>query len=157
MTIQTNQKQTVTQPDQTAISEMVDEVARRTGLNPESCEMLVGTVLSVLAHEDQTHAKALFAEVPGAFELAQSHDVMAAPNEGSGILGTLLRSIDQKFGEPAQAALNGVEQLTRSGLTVAQMQTAAKVFFSQIGVAAGPATVGNILASAPMLKARLGL
>lgn len=143
---------------QATITQMIDEVANRTGLNPGSCELLVGTVFSVLAHEDQAHANAVFAEVPGALELAQAHDVMAAtPPENTGLLGKLVHSVSQSFGEPMQAAINGMEQLTRTGFSMEQMQTAVKVLLSQLSVAAGPATVSNMLASAPMLKARLGL
>lgn len=141
-------------------NQMVDQIAAKAGLNPQSCEMAVGTILSVLQHEAGANAQAIFAKVPGAANLAQTYDVMApraAQAGGGGLLGSLVNAVSSRFGEQAQAAVNGVEQLSETGLSPQQLRVAATALIAQLKTAAGPAAVSNALASVPVLKSGLGM
>jgi hypothetical protein len=134
---------------------IVDQVATRLGLDQAAAENTVGTILSVVDHEAEgTQVEALFDKIPGARDLAQRYDVMAAdPNSGGGGLMDMLGSA---LGEKAGALLKGVARLKEAGLTVGQVEQAGEQFFEQAKAAAGPDLVKEITDAVPGMASYLG-
>ena len=136
--------------------DIVSQVATRLGLDQSAAENTVGTILSVIDHEAEgTQVDALFDKLPGARDLAQRYDVMAAdPSSGGGGLMDMLGSA---LGEKAGALLKGVSRLKQAGLTVEQVEQAGEQeFFQQAKVAAGPDLVKQITDAVPGMASHLG-
>jgi hypothetical protein len=71
-------------PDLT-IESFVDDVARRSNIDPAAAETAVGTILSVIQQEANSSKVAqLFGHLPGAADLAQKHAVVAGSGSGMG-------------------------------------------------------------------------
>ena len=71
-------------PDLT-IESFVDDVARRSNIDPAAAETAVGTILSVIQQEANSSKVAqLFDHLPGAADLAQKHAVVAGSGSGMG-------------------------------------------------------------------------
>jgi hypothetical protein len=135
--------------------DIVGQVATRLSLDQPAAENAVGTILSVIDHEAEgTQVDALFDKIPGARDLAQRYDVMAAdPNSGGGGLMDMLGSA---LGEKAGALLKGVARLKEAGLTVGQVEQAGEQFFEQAKAAAGPDLVKEITDAVPGMASHLG-
>ena len=135
--------------------DIVSQVATRLGLDQSAAENTVGTILSVIDHEAEgTQVDALFDKLPGARDLAQRYDVMAAdPSSGGGGLMDMLGSA---LGEKAGALLKGVSRLKQAGLTVEQVEQAGDLRFQQAKVAAGPDLVKQITDAVPGMASHLG-
>jgi hypothetical protein len=135
--------------------DIVGQVATRLGLDQPAAENAVGTILSVIDHEAEgTQVDTLFDKIPGARDLAQRYDVMAAdPNSGGGGLMDMLGSA---LGEKAGALLKGVARLKEAGLTVGQVEQAGEQFFEQAKAAAGPDLVKEITDAVPGMASHLG-
>lgn len=147
----------ITQSGSNTIAGVIDNIAISAKIDPHTCEAVVGTVLSVIQHEDQVHATAIFAAMPGAAELARAYDVMDQETHYSGVIDTLINNIDSHFSEPVRAGMNGLSRIAQSGLSAAQLQEAATTLLERIKQAAGPAVAASALSSTPLLKARLGV
>ena len=81
-------------PDST-IESFVDEIARRSKIDPAAAETAVGTVLSVIQQEGNPSKVAqLFSDLPGAADLAQKHAVVSGSGTG---VGGALSSLAGKF------------------------------------------------------------
>lgn len=121
--------------------------------------MAVGTILSMLEHEaGEDRIAPLFGKVPGAEDLAHSHDVMAvSEGGGGGLLGTIGSAVNGLLGEKAGALVNGVAQLRASGLDVEQIKQAGETLLEQAEAAVGPDAMKKIVDAVPGLKGQLGL
>jgi hypothetical protein len=135
--------------------DIVDQVATRLGVDQAAAENTVGTILSVIDHEAEgTQAEALFDKIPGARDLAQRYDVMAAdPNPGGGGFMDMLGSA---LGGKAGALLHGISRLKEAGLSVEQIKQAGEQFFQQAQAAAGPGLVKEITDAVPGMASHLG-
>ena len=135
--------------------DIVGQVATRLGLAQPAAENAVGTILSVIDHEAEgTQVDALFDKIPGARDLAQRYDVMAADPNGGG--GGLMDMLGSALGEKAGALLKGVARLKEAGLTVGQVEQAGEQFFEQAKAAAGPDLVKEITDAVPGMASHLG-
>lgn len=140
-------------------NQIIDTVAARGTLSRGATEKAVGTILSILQHEAGHDVDGIFARVQGAAQLAQTYDVMSpqASGQSNGLLGTFIASLGSGVGEKAGALVNGLGQLKSTGLNAAELRQAGSVLIKQLESAAGPAVVGNALASVPGLKGHLGI
>jgi hypothetical protein len=141
------------------VQDIVNTISNQVNIDPATTEKVVGTVLSVIQHEtDGTGAANLFAKLPGAAELAQKYDVMAAGQaSGGGLLGSLQSALGGAMGEKTGALVNGLSQLQASGLTMAEIQQAGTMLVQEARAAAGPNVVNEVLDQIPSLKGHLGL
>ncbi|WP_315923814.1 hypothetical protein [Mesorhizobium sp. SP-1A] len=140
------------------IQDIVNTISNTADIDPVTTEKVVGTVLSVLQHEAEgTSVDQLFAKMPGAAELAQQYDVMAAGASGGGLLGSLESALGGALGEKAGALLNGIAQLKASGLDMDQIRRAGEALIEQAKTAAGPQITNQVLGQVPSLKGQLGL
>jgi hypothetical protein len=136
------------------VQEIVSAVATRLNIDNATAASAVGTILSILDHEAAgTKADALFDELPGARDLAQQNDVMAASSGGGGLMGML----GSALGDRAGALINGMAKLKSLGLSVSQIEAAGQQLVDQAKTAAGPDTVNEIINDIPGLAGHLGL
>jgi hypothetical protein len=134
--------------------DIVGQVATRLGIDQAAAENTVGTILSVIDHEAEgTQVDALFDKLPGARDLAQRYDVMAANPSGGG--GGLMDMLGSALGEKAGALLHGISRLKEAGLTIEQVKEAGEQFFQQAKVAAGPGLVKEITDAVPGMAGQL--
>jgi len=137
--------------------DIVNAVAANLGIDQQSAERAVGTIISVLLHEAGPAAMApVLAKLPGAEELATQHDVMAAPAPAGGLLGSLSSALGSALGDRAGALLNGINQLESLGLGVEQIRQAGTTVLAKAKAGAGAQAVSGLLASAPALKSHFG-
>jgi hypothetical protein len=114
-------------------------------------------VLSVIQHEAPDQTATLFAQIPGASELAQSFDVMASGAQSGGFLSSVTSMLGGAAGEKVGALINGVAALKESGLTVDQIREAGAAVFAHAKETADPNLVNELLNSVPGLKSHFGL
>ncbi|MBA8901912.1 hypothetical protein [Phyllobacterium sp. P30BS-XVII] len=138
------------------IQDLVNTIATEANLDPQVAEKAAGTVLSVLQHEAPEQAATLFANIPGAAQLAQSFDVMAAGNQLGGLLSSITGFLGGAAGEKVGAIVNGVATLKASGLTVEQIQQAGSAVVAHAKASADPELIDKIVASVPGLKGHFG-
>jgi hypothetical protein len=68
-----------------SIDGLVDDVARRSNIDPAAAETAVGTILSVIQQEaNPSTVTQVFDHLPGAADLAQKHVVVAGSGTGMG-------------------------------------------------------------------------
>lgn len=136
------------------VQEIVSAVGTRLNVDNATAEATVGTILSILDHEAAgTKADALFDQLPGARNLAQQYDVMAASSGGGGLMGML----GSALGNRAGALVNGMAKLKALGLSVDQIETAGKQLVDQAKTAVGPDTVNEVINDVPGLAGHLGV
>src|SRR6186713_583015 len=84
----------ITAMSDAAIETFVDDVAKRSGIDPAAAETAVGTILSVIQQEGNPSKVAqLFGNLRGAADLAQRHPVVS----GLGGVGGALSSLASRF------------------------------------------------------------
>ncbi len=140
-----------------AVADIVTSVASQAGLDAGTAEKVVGTILSIFAHEAEgTHIAGLMSNLQGAPELASSYDVMAAGGAGAG--GGFFASIATSvLGAKAGPLLNGIAQLKSYGLGVGQIEQAGQAFVQEAKAVIGPDKMNQILASVPGLASHIGV
>ena len=107
-------------PDLT-IESFVDDVARRSNIDPAAAETAVGTILSVIQQEANSSKVAqLFGHLPGAAELAQKHAVVAG--SGSGMGGALSSLAGKVIGADAGIMVAAIAQIEQTGLSMEQIK-----------------------------------
>jgi len=107
-------------PDIT-IESFVDDIARRSSVDPAAAETAVGTILSVIQQEGNPSKVAqLFGHVPGAADLAQKHAV--APGSGTGIGGALSSLAGKVIGADAGVMVAALAQIEQTGLSLQQIK-----------------------------------
>ena len=139
-------------PDLT-IESVVDDVARRSNIDPAAAETAVGTILSVIRQEgDSTKVTKLFDLLPGASELAQKHAVVAGP--GSGIGGALSSLAGKFVGADAGLVVAAIAQIEQTGLTLQQAKDVGGGLLSYVSDV-DPALTKEIFDKVPGLREHL--
>ena len=107
-------------PDLT-IDSFVDDVARRSNIDPAAAETAVGTILSVIQQEaNPSSVTQVFDHLPGAADLAQKHAVVAG--SGTGMGGALSSLAGKVIGAEAGVMVAAVAQIEQTGLTLEQIK-----------------------------------
>ena len=136
---------------ETTIGNFVDDVARRSNIDPSAAEAAVGTILSVIQLEgNPSKVSALFEDLPGAAELAQQHAVMP----GSGAGGALSGLASKVIGTDAGIMIAAVAQIEQTGLTLQQIKNIGGGLLSYIEDA-NPALAKEIFDKIPGLRDHL--
>jgi len=139
-------------PDST-IESFVDEIARRSKIDPAAAETAVGTILSVIQQEgNPSKVTQLFSDLPGAADLAQKHPV--ASGSGTGV-GGVLSSLAGKFiGADAGVMVAAMAQIEQTGLSLQQIKNIGSGLLSYIEDA-NPTLAKEILDKVPSLRDHL--
>ncbi|GAB1580948.1 DUF2267 domain-containing protein [Phyllobacterium phragmitis] len=141
-----------------AIQSLIDGVAAKANIQPQVAEKVAGIVLSVLQHESPQISAQLFANIPGAQQLATANDVMAQgqSSSGGGIIGTISNLLGGAMGEKVGALVNGVAALKASGLTEEQINAAGSQVIAYARQT-DPQLVDELVQAVPGLKGHFGL
>ena len=106
-------------PDLT-IDSFVDDVAKRSNIDPSAAETAVGTILSVIQQEaNSSTVTQLFDHLPGAADLARKHAVVAG--SGSGMGGALSGLAGKFMGANAGIMVAAMAQIEQTGLSMDQI------------------------------------
>ena len=136
-------------PDLT-IDGFVDDVARRSNIDPAAAETAVGTILSVIQQEaNPSSVTQVFDHLPGAADLAQKHVVVAG--SGTGMGGALSSLAGKMIGADAGIMVAQIEQ---TGLTLEQIKNIGGGLLSYIKDV-DPALAKEIGDTVPGLRERL--
>jgi hypothetical protein len=96
----------------TTIESFVDDIAKRSNIDPAAAETAVGTILSVIQQEgNPSKVSQLFDHLPGAVELAQKYAVV--PGSGAGVGGTLSGLASKVIGADAGVMVAALAQLSK--------------------------------------------
>ncbi len=103
------------------IDSFVDDVAKRSNIDPAAAETAVGTILSVIQQEaNSSTVTQLFDHLPGAADLARNHAVVAGSGSG---MGGALSSLAGKFmGANAGIMVAAMTQIEQTGLSMDQIK-----------------------------------
>jgi len=135
------------------IESVVDDVARRSNIDPTAAETAVGTILSVIQQEgDQAKVAKLFDRIPGATELAQKHAVVAG--SGSGLGGALSGLAGKFVGANAGIMVAAVAQIEETGVTLQQAKNVGSGLLSYLNDV-DPTLAKEILDKVPGLREHL--
>jgi hypothetical protein len=139
-------------PDST-IESFVDEIARRSKIDPAAAETAVGTILSVIQQEgNPSKVTQLFSDLPGAADLAQKHPVVSGSGTG---VGGVLSSLAGKFiGADAGVMVAAMAQIEQTGLSLQQIKNIGSGLLSYIEDA-NPTLAKEILDKVPSLRDHL--
>jgi hypothetical protein len=139
-------------PD-TTIEDFVDDIAKRSNIDPTAAETAVGTILSVIQQEGNTSKVAqLFDHLPGAAELAQKHPVV--PGSGAGIGGTLSGLAGKVIGADAGVMVAAFNQIEQTGLSMQQVKNIGAGLLSYLEDV-NPALAKEIFDKIPSLRGHL--
>ena len=135
------------------IESVVDDVARRSNIDPTAAETAAGTILSVIQQEgDQAKVAKLFDRIPGATELAQKHAVVAG--SGSGLGGALSGLAGKFVGANAGIMVAAVAQIEETGVTLQQAKNVGGGLLSYLNDV-DPTLAKEILDKVPGLREHL--
>jgi hypothetical protein len=135
------------------IETFVDDVAKRSGIDPAAAETAVGTILSVIQQEGNPSKVAqLFGDLPGAADLAQRHPV--ASGSGGGVGGVLSGLAGKLIGADAGVMVAAVAQIEQTGLTLQQIKNIGGGFVSYLEDT-NPTLAKEILDKLPSLRDHL--
>jgi hypothetical protein len=142
------------------IGDLIANVSAQAGIAQEQARSAVGTILSMLVHEAEgSHITDLLAKIPGAGDLVQQYDVMAAQPAAAparGLMGMVAGALGSVLGARAQPVIIGVERLTASGLGLGEIERVGAALMTEARSFAGPDLIGKVMASAPSLSRYLG-
>ncbi len=109
------------------MEEIIRSVAEKLGLDEETAQSVVGTLLSFVRDAaDEEDANALMDQLPGAQELVES----ASENGEGG--GGLMGMLGGMLGGSLGSAMSAFSQLQEKGLDMDQIGEAGKTMFSQL-------------------------
>jgi predicted transcriptional regulator with HTH domain len=135
------------------IESFVDEIARRSKIDPAAAETAVGTILSVIQQEGNPSKVAqLFNDLPGAADLAQKHPVVSG--SGTGVGGALSSLAGKFIGADAGIMVAAVAQIEQTGLSLQQIKNIGGGLLSYIEDA-NPTLAKEILDKVPSLRDHL--
>ena len=139
-------------PDST-IESFVDEIARRSKIDPAAAETAVGTILSVIQQEgNPSKVTQLFSDLPGAADLAQKHAVVSG--SGTGVGGALSSLAGKFIGADAGVMVAAMAQIEQTGLSLQQIKNIGSGLLSYIEDA-NPTLAKEILDKVPSLRDHL--
>jgi hypothetical protein len=117
-------------PDMT-IESFVDDIAKRSNIDPAAAETAVGTILSVIQQEGNPAKVAqLFDHLSGAAELAQKYPVV--PGSGAGMGGALSGLASKVIGADAGVMVAALAQIEQTGLNMQQVKNVGGGLLSYI-------------------------
>jgi hypothetical protein len=139
-------------PDLT-IEGFVDDIAKRSSIDPAAAETAVGTILSVIQQEgDSSKVAQLFNDLPGAADLARKHSVISG--SGGGVGGALSSLAGKFIGTDAGVMVAAAAQIEQTGLTLQQIKNIGAGLVSYLEDA-NPALAKEILDKVPSLREHL--
>lgn len=138
-----------------AIQALIDTVATKANISPQVAEKVSGIVLSIIQHESPQIAAQIFADMPGAQQLATANDVMAQ-GQSDGILGSITNLLGGNTGQEVGALVNGVAALKASGLTAQQISDAGGQVIASVRET-NPQLVNDLVQAVPELQGHFGL
>lgn len=137
----------------TTIESFVDEIARRSKIDPAAAETAVGTILAVIKQEGNSSKVAqLFNSLPGAADLAQKHPVVVG--SGGGVGGALSSLAGKYIGADAGVMVAALAQIEQTGLSVQQIKNVGGGLMSYLEDA-NPTLAKEILDKVPSLREHL--
>ena len=137
----------------TTIETFVDEIARRSKIDPAAAETAVGTILSVIQQEGNSSKVAeLFNGLPAAADLAQKHPVVAG--SGGGVGGALSSLAGKYIGADAGVMVAALAQIEQTGLSLQQIKNVGGGLLSYLEDA-NPTLAKEILDKLPSLREHL--
>jgi hypothetical protein len=140
-------------PEDSTIESFVDDIARRSKMDPAAAEAAVGTILSVIQQEGNPSKVAqLFSALPGAADLAQKHPVVAG--SGGGVGGALSSLAGKLIGTDAGVMVAALAQIEQTGLSLQQIKNVGSGLISYLEDA-NPALAKEILDKVPSLREHL--
>jgi Protein of unknown function VcgC/VcgE (DUF2780) len=135
------------------IENFVDDIAKRSNIDPTAAETAVGTILSVIQQEGNPSKVAqLFSDLPGAADLAQKHPVVSG--SGGGMGGALSSFAGKVIGADAGVMVAALAQIEQTGLTLQQIKNIGGGLVSYLEDA-NPALAKEILDRVPSLREHL--
>jgi predicted transcriptional regulator with HTH domain len=135
------------------IESFVDEIARRSKIDPAAAEAAVGTILSVIQQEGNPSKVAqLFNGLPGAADLAQKHPVVAG--SGGGVGGALSSLAGKFIGADAGVMVAALAQIEQTGLSLQQIKNVGGDLLSYLEDA-NPTLAKEIFDKVPSLREHL--
>ena len=139
-------------PEDSTIESFVDDIARRSKIDPAAAETAVGTILSVIQQEGPSKVAQLFSALPGAADLAQKHPVVAG--SGGGVGGALSSLAGKLIGADAGVMVAALAQIEQTGLSLQQIKNVGSGLISYLEEA-NPALAKEILDKVPSLREHL--
>ena len=135
------------------IDSFIDDVAKRSNIDPAAAETAVGTILSVIQQEaNASTVTELFDHLPGAADLAQKHAVVAG--SGAGVGGALSSLAGKFMGANAGIMVAAMTQIEQTGLSIDQIKNIGGGLLSYIKDA-DPALAKQIGDAVPALRDHL--
>jgi len=126
------------------VQDLVETIARETGLLPAKAEQALGIMFNLLRNEgDRGKVEALFAKLPGAAELAAREGGDGAAK--GGLLGLLGGGL---MGGPLAA----ISKLSAAGLSTDQIKQVGTLTLAHAKAKAGPDLVREVAGSIPGLS-----
>jgi predicted transcriptional regulator with HTH domain len=135
------------------IESFVDEIGRRSKIDPAAAETAVGTILAVIKQEGNSSKVAqLFNSLPGAADLAQKQTVVVG--SGGGVGGALSSLAGKYIGADAGVMVAALAQIEQTGLSVQQIKNVGGGLTSYLEDA-NPTLAKEILDKVPSLREHL--
>ena len=135
------------------IDSFIDDVAKRSNIDPAAAETAVGTILSVIQQEaNSSTVTQLFDHLPGAADLAQKHAVVVG--SGAGVGGALSSLAGKFMGANAGIMVAAMTQIEQTGLSMDQIKNIGGGLLSYIKDA-DPALAKQIGDAVPALRDHL--
>ena len=139
-------------PDIT-IESFVDDIAKRSNIDPAAAETAVGTILSAIQQEgNPSKVQQLFDHLPGAAALAQKYPVV--PGSGAGIGGALSGLASKVIGADAGVMVAALTQIEQTGLSIQQVKNIGGGLLSYIEDV-NPALAKEVFDKIPSLRDHL--
>lgn len=139
-----------------SIQTLIENIATRVNIDAQLAEKLTGSVFSVIQHGAPDISARIFSLIPGAAELAGSHDVLTAGTGSGGIMGALSGLMDNVAGEKMSALLKAAAVLRASGLSSEQITDAGGQVIHYVRDR-DPKLVDQLVQNVPALKGHFGL
>ena len=139
-------------PDIT-IESFVDDIAKRSNIDPAAAETAVGTILSAIQQEgNPSKVQQPFDHLPGAAELAQKYPVV--PGSGGDIGGALSGLASKVIGADAGVMVAALAQIEQTGLSIQQVKNIGGGLLSYIEDV-NPALAKEVFDKIPSLRDHL--
>ena len=127
------------------MQQLIDQIVTATGLSPEKATKALGIVLNLIHKQgNQNKVAELFAKLPGAAELAQTHGADGS-GKGGGMLSMLAGGM---MGGPLAA----ISKLSAAGLSMDQIKQLGTITLDYAKDKAGAKLVREVAGSIPGLS-----
>lgn len=137
------------------MQDLIQTIAERINVDPALAEKVAGSIFSVIQHNAPDMASKIFALLPEAQPLAETHNVMAADQNG-GLMGALSGLVSSFAGDKMGALVKSATILKGAGLSNDQITQAGEQVINYIR-ANDPQLVDELTEQIPALKGNFGL